>query len=484
MEVRIVKNQENKNGKNFVCFIEGKCLENNKKYLQYTKDDIAFVEKDDDGNLKIKEYHAYEKLMEYLDEWNKKERDQINKSLLINKFTNIFNLDKEYDLNDNENNILDNKIKRYKDLIRKSLENRFEWLRFQGDINDKLIIGLGNQSVFETDITLHNTYGIPYIPGSALKGVFRNYIIQEYFKYCSDKCYEGCNKECEKNANKDSLFIKIFGGENDKGENVQGKVIFMDSFSDNYSIKRDIMTPHHKDYYSSKEEQIFLPLDSDEPTPIQFLVMKKKGATELKFEINLAIDKSISNDIIQENESINNAILEKYKNKTIYEFILENLIDALNFHGLGAKTSLGYGYFNICKDDVIKKLERERQNKIDEEKNKEKIKKIKEQKRLEQEAKERKFKEDTKDMNELEIEIYKINQIIDKNKKNRCVMKFYNNNIDKLEGDKRKQLAIYMKEYLENIGKWKIKKHKDSKKKDKGIERVEKICEILNIDLP
>lgn len=87
-------------------------------------------------------------------------------------------------------------------------------------------------------------------------------------------------------------------------------------------------------------------------------------------------------------------------------------------------------------------------------------------------------------MNELEIEIYKMNQIIDKNKKNRCVMQFYNNNIDKLEGDKRKQLAIYMKEYLENIGKWKIKKHKDSKKKDKGIERVEKICEILNIDLP
>ncbi|NFC29684.1 hypothetical protein EXN01_15065, partial [Clostridium botulinum] len=73
MEVRIVKNQGNKNGKNFVCFIECKCLENNKKYLQYTKNDIAFVEKDDDGNLKIKEYHVYEKLMEYLDEWNKKE---------------------------------------------------------------------------------------------------------------------------------------------------------------------------------------------------------------------------------------------------------------------------------------------------------------------------------------------------------------------------------------------------------------------------
>ncbi len=142
------------------------------------------------------------------------------------------------------------------------------------------------------------------------------------------------------------MFIKIFGGKNDKGKNVQGKVIFMDSFSHNYSIKRDIITPHHKNYYNNKgEKENILPLDSDEPTPIQFLVMKKSGDTKLKFEIKLAIDKSIFNNIIQENESINNTILEKYKNKTIYKFVVENLIEALNFHGIGAKTSVGYGYF-------------------------------------------------------------------------------------------------------------------------------------------
>ncbi|NFC30380.1 type III-B CRISPR module RAMP protein Cmr6, partial [Clostridium botulinum] len=344
---------------------------------------------------------------------NKKERDQINKSLLINKFTNIFNLDKEYYLNDNERNILEDKIKQYQDLIRKNLENKFKWLNFQGTVNDKLVIGLGNQSVFETDITLHHTYGIPYIPGSALKGVFRNYIIQEYFKYCSDKCHEECNKECEKDANKDSLFIKIFGGKNNKGESVQGNVIFMDSFSNNYSIKRDIMTPHHKDYYSSKEEQILLPLDSDDPTPIQFLVMKKNGATKLNFEINLAIDKSISNDIIRENESINNAILEKYKNKTIYEFILENLIDALKFYGVGAKTSVGYGYFNDVKVIEDKKTKKR------------------------------------SSPNDIQLELNQINKILDKNKKHEAIMNFYgNNDVSKLGKEQKSQLAKYMKECL------------------------------------
>ncbi len=358
MEVRIVKDQK----KNFVHFVEGECLENNKRYLQYTKDDIAFVEKNDDGKLKIKEYHAYDKLMKHLDKLSKKGRKQINKSLLINKFTNVFNLDKEYDLSDIEKDILNDRIKEYKDLIERSLESRFEWLKFQGVVNDKLIIGLGNHSVFETGITLHHTYGIPYIPGSALKGVLKSYIIEEYFKECMEKCDGKCSKQCEESSNKDSLFIKIFGGENDRGESVKGKVIFMDCFpNENFIIKRDIMTPHHKDYYGGDEK---LPLDSDETSPIHFLVVEENNNLKCKdkqlaFEINIGIDKDISKKIIEkkENESINSKILEKYRDKKVYEFILENLIDALNFHGIGAKTSVGYGYFNIDKVEDSKRNE-------------------------------------------------------------------------------------------------------------------------------
>jgi len=38
-------------------------------------------------------------------------------------------------------------------------------------IKGRMIVGLGDESVLETSIMLHHTYGVPYIPGSALKGL-------------------------------------------------------------------------------------------------------------------------------------------------------------------------------------------------------------------------------------------------------------------------------------------------------------------------
>src|SRR5882762_817973 len=40
----------------------------------------------------------------------------------------------------------------------------------------RMILGLGAESVLETSIALHHTFGIPYIPGSALKGLAASYL--------------------------------------------------------------------------------------------------------------------------------------------------------------------------------------------------------------------------------------------------------------------------------------------------------------------
>lgn len=333
MEVRRVKRTETKNKKQFIHFIKGEKIENNNRYLHYKENDVCFVQKSENQSPQIKEYHVYDKLMEKLDGYNQQnnnriDKNKINKSLLINKFTNVFNISSQYRVNPKEENIINRVIPDQIKLIKSNLGNRFIWLKLYEELNDKLIIGLGGQSVFETDITLHHTYGIPYIPGSALKGVLRNYIIQEY-----------CN-ESEKEANEKQWFVKIFGGKNDKGESVQGKVIFMDSFpcNTNFIIKRDIMTPHHSDYYSSEGENIQLPLDSDEPTPIPFLVVQNKGGNErVLFQINIAIDKSIAEDELE--------AVGKENQKNITTFIEEALKEALRFYGIGAKTSVGYGYF-------------------------------------------------------------------------------------------------------------------------------------------
>ena len=46
----------------------------------------------------------------------------------------------------------------------------------------RLVVGLGNESVYEISITLHHIYGFPYIPGSAVKGVVRSYFIKTEFE--------------------------------------------------------------------------------------------------------------------------------------------------------------------------------------------------------------------------------------------------------------------------------------------------------------
>src|SRR5579883_52355 len=45
----------------------------------------------------------------------------------------------------------------------------------RAQVKGRMAVGLGGGSVIETHITLHRTYGVPYIPGSALKGLALRY---------------------------------------------------------------------------------------------------------------------------------------------------------------------------------------------------------------------------------------------------------------------------------------------------------------------
>src|SRR4051812_25489068 len=41
----------------------------------------------------------------------------------------------------------------------------------EATVRGRMVVGLGAESVLETAISLHRIYGVPYIPGSALKGL-------------------------------------------------------------------------------------------------------------------------------------------------------------------------------------------------------------------------------------------------------------------------------------------------------------------------
>ncbi len=118
----------------------------------------------------------------------------------------------------------------------------------------RLAIGLGGESVLETAITLHRTYGVPYIPGSALKGLAAHY------------AHRRLDVEWRKGSNAYNVLF---------GETAEaGYVTFFDalyipgSSKGNRPLALDVITVHHPDYYQGKDSA---PADWDSPIPVSFL---------------------------------------------------------------------------------------------------------------------------------------------------------------------------------------------------------------------
>ncbi len=169
----------------------------------------------------------------------------------------------------------------------------------------RLIAGLGGASVLETAMTLHPVYGLPIIPGSALKGVARAY--------------------AEAKGTPQEDIDAVFGPERKKGEKKEaaaGKVIFFDAFPTTVpKFEPDIMNVHYGDYYTSKGTKP--PADYSSPTPILFLTVGKN--TEFRFIIAARTKEPKSAEWVAKAE--------------------EWLKGGLKGMGVGAKTMVGYGYF-------------------------------------------------------------------------------------------------------------------------------------------
>jgi CRISPR-associated protein Cmr6 len=169
------------------------------------------------------------------------------------------------------------------------------YLKKDFTIDYRLLIG-SEQSIYETSIRLHHIYGIPYIPSTAIKGVVRSHFIEKYFY----------NREEE--ALKDDDFKNYFGTQEQ-----EGKIIFFDAFPiTKPKIKVDIMNPHYGHYYNDGEA----PTDTKNPIPINFLTVE-----DTTFQFLLGFK-----------DEVDSGFVNLFK-------------EALTNHGIGAKTAVGYGYF-------------------------------------------------------------------------------------------------------------------------------------------
>ena len=182
-------------------------------------------------------------------------------------------------------------------------------------IDWRLAIGLGTESVYETSINLHPIYGFPFIPGQAVKGIVRSWIIQEHFQ------------DNEKLAFNNEVFCNLFGApkESATGES-QGSLVFFDAYPTFApQLKVDVMNPHYGPYYSEGKP----PADYYNPIPIFFLTVENTA-----FQFIVAI-----------NEKDNGIGRIGSIGGTYFDLGKRFMKEALTQKGIGAKTAVGYGYF-------------------------------------------------------------------------------------------------------------------------------------------
>ncbi len=186
----------------------------------------------------------------------------------------------------------------------------------------RLIVGLGSNTALETGLTLHSLYGLPIIPGSALKGLTRAYAATE-----DSTMYLSNGKPSLKVETDPEDIQRIFGGEIDKKVHA-GSVIFFDAVVMNkFSLVLDIMNPHYSNYYGKGEA----PGNDQNPIPVPFL--------------------TIRNAVFQFAVAPRN--YSKQKHREDAERAKDWLKLALQDYGVGSKTSADYGYFVTGEDDTL-----------------------------------------------------------------------------------------------------------------------------------
>jgi CRISPR-associated protein Cmr6 len=218
---------------------------------------------------------------------------------------------------------------RKKQIIMQLQKEGYNLENFSLSLSWRLVIGLGASHPQETSMTLHHIYGIPYIPGSAIKGVTKHWAVLKFAEEVSksenikfEKAIDDVSKALENGEKMDlkvedlefSQLIEIFGT-----QEKQGRVIFFDAYPvGEINLKIDIINPHYPKYYDGKEP----PADWDSPMPIKFLSLEN---TTFRFYLATKV-----RDDFEKN------LLNKAR---------ELLFEALSNFGIGAKTSLGYGLF-------------------------------------------------------------------------------------------------------------------------------------------
>jgi CRISPR-associated protein Cmr6 len=124
----------------------------------------------------------------------------------------------------------------------------------------RVVIGIGDKGALEVGLTLEHTWGVPVLPGSALKGLAAS----------AARKFGGEAWQSDQPS-----YLALFGDTDERGF-----VTFHDAWrapkSDLAVVALDVMTVHHTKYYGGDQHggDVVAPADTDSPIPVSFMTVQ------------------------------------------------------------------------------------------------------------------------------------------------------------------------------------------------------------------
>ncbi len=191
------------------------------------------------------------------------------------------------------------------------------------------VTGTGIEHPLENGMAFLSPYGLPYLPGSSIKGVLRRAAEELVGGDWGDPA--GWDQPAI-----DALFGDETGAGNDEAGRTRGALIFWDVFPRCDRLKVEIMNPHYGDYYQGKTT----PADCGSPIPIYFLTVPEQSDFTFHVQCNLTL--------------LTDDLGNRWK-----DLLQAGFGHAFDWLGFGAKTAVGYGQMRVDENAARERLEQE-----------------------------------------------------------------------------------------------------------------------------
>ena len=206
---------------------------------------------------------------------------------------------------------------------------------FRASLASPYVSGLGSGHPTETGMVLDRNTGMPFVPGTSIKGAMRLAHALQLAK--KDASLIKPDKKTGKDAIPDDTpsMRRLFGDTDTSPGAVRGQLVFLDAFPEKLpELTMDIMTPHFSKYYGAKDKAKKLE-ETENPVLIPFLVVPR--GTSFVFRCLVSPLQESPNKDLHWSDDDNAAVADMFRHG------LEEL-------GLGAKTAAGYGRFTGVTD--------------------------------------------------------------------------------------------------------------------------------------